>query len=186
MSTLASIDINAIVTAIEGVVALVSAAVAAVQTVLKNLAKKSASESQAAAESATAAAVQATADAKNLDDLMNPYVEQTDEQTQLIADGKVSPVTWQMNLDTIEELSRRLIAAGGRASINVVRAVVQQAQGNLDVEYAVMATPTETKDVDEYPAAFISYGTIALVDKWAVVKAVAQEHKCGDWYSIAG
>jgi len=188
-------DATTIEAATAALVALLTTVYGIYQKVMSVIANNKTAAAEQDKASATAAKDKAEAEAavkaaeyQALDDLMNPYVEQTEEQTALIEAGAVSDAAWKMSIDTVEELSKRLTAAGGLASINVVKAVVNQAEKDKQVEYAILCTPAEGtgKTIDEYPAAFISYGTIAKIDKWGVIKEIARAHQCGDWYSIAG
>lgn len=169
LSTLSTVDWAAFYAALVTLYSIISTGVAALQTKLKNLVTKQSAE-----------------DLKNASDVMDPRKETTDEQRQLLKDGKLSAGTWKMNAATRRELYDLLTEAGADVNPDALEWAINKAEEDCNPEYVIRCfSYTKGKALEEEPAAFISYGTILKVAEWAKIKAIAAEHHENDFYSIS-
>lgn len=187
---------NVDASSIEAFVGLIAAIIAAVYGVIQKVktmfadtkaeeanaaraaAEAAADESYKNAEKSKSEASQAQADLKTYNDLMDPTIPQTEEQTALIDSGKVADAAWTMTINAKDELHRKLTDAGAVITKDGLYAAVETAEGRYEVEYAIRCHDfKKDSSLMNDPAAFISYGQVLEVASWERIKELIAEHK---------
>ena len=118
-----------------------------------------------------------------LQDLMNPYVPQTEEQTKLIESGKVNADTWKMDETEVKRIHEGLKAIAANISIDALKAVISQAEKDNQVEYAIRCCRNEKPET--YPTVCVSYGVGEIFETYIDAQAWIQNHSAFV-YSVAG
>lgn len=130
-----------------------------------DIANRDAATARETAQAQTLRAKQAEADLKTYDDLMNPYVPQTEEQTALILSGKVSDGTWRMSNENFERMYRELTESGAVINKNGLRWVVDEMERKGQVEYGISCEDHDRNANTECMWAFVSYGVPEILPR---------------------
>lgn len=106
-----------------------------------------------------------------LNDLMNPFKPQTEEQTAVMA--KIEPETYTMTDDAIYSMWQELVKGRANLTLDALQQTVKWAESG-NVEYVIVTHDNDGKGETEPDYAFVSYGNYTVTTPAEIEKLSIQ------------
>lgn len=117
------------------------------------------------------------AENKTKADLYNPYVPQTQEQTDLLEKEPLE--NWTMPDETIKTLHKILTDSGALLSYHALEVSIREKERRKEVEYGLYTEDHDGNGNTESLCAFISYGKIHSIGTYDEIRELARSRHAG-------